>query len=49
VQLLEYLRRVGGALSEGGWAVVKENMSTDPDGLDIFDEKDHSVTRYLPR
>ncbi|KAI9767125.1 MAG: hypothetical protein M1840_005914 [Geoglossum simile] len=45
VQLLEYLRRVGGALSEGGWAVVKENMSTDPEGLDIFDEKDHSVTR----
>ena len=29
----------------GAWIVVKENMSTDPRGWDIFDEKDSSVTR----
>ncbi|KAI9771764.1 MAG: hypothetical protein M1839_002729 [Geoglossum umbratile] len=44
-QLVEYLRRVGGALREGGWVVVKENVSTDPGGEDVFDGVDHSVTR----
>ncbi|ERF71308.1 hypothetical protein EPUS_03462 [Endocarpon pusillum Z07020] len=29
----------------GGWIVVKENMSTDPSGGDIYDELDSSVTR----
>lgn len=28
-----------------GWIIVKENMSTDADGKDIFDEVDSSVTR----
>lgn len=29
----------------GAWIVVKENMSTDPGGWDIFDDEDSSVTR----
>lgn len=46
-QLVEYLRRLreGGALREGGWVVVKENLSTDGGGRDRFDELDSSVTR----
>jgi protein N-terminal methyltransferase len=34
---------VGG--SGGGWIVVKENLSTDPDGRDVYDEVDSNVTR----
>ena len=37
-------KEVGKAFA-GAWIVVKENMSTDPKGWDIFDEKDSSVTR----
>lgn len=32
-------------LSPDGWIIVKENLSTDPFGEDIFDEVDSSVTR----
>lgn len=45
VQLVEYLKRCTEAVTEGGWIVVKENMSTDGDGEDVFDEVDSSVTR----
>lgn len=50
-QLTAYLRRCGHILRQddeedgGGWIVVKENMSTDPDGEDIYDDVDSSVTR----
>lgn len=44
VQLAEYLRNCGKALTENGWIMVKENLSTR--GEDVFDEIDSSVTRY---
>ncbi|KAK0839228.1 hypothetical protein LTS02_017553, partial [Friedmanniomyces endolithicus] len=44
-QLVAYLRRLPKVLSEGGWIVVKENMSKDVLGEDVFDEEDSSVTR----
>lgn len=44
-QLMEYLKKCKGVLKEGGWIVVKENMSTS--GEDIFDDVDSSVTRYV--
>lgn len=44
-QLVEYLVRCKDALSECGLIVVKENVSTDADGEDIYDEVDSSVTR----
>ncbi|KAA6407565.1 MAG: DUF858 domain [Lasallia pustulata] len=44
-QLVEYLERCKEAVTKGGWIVVKENLSTDKDGEDIFDEVDSSVTR----
>ncbi|KAJ5096001.1 DUF858 domain-containing protein [Penicillium alfredii] len=44
-QLVEYLVRCRDALSPAGVIVVKENMSTDPDGEDVYDELDSSVTR----
>ena len=54
-QLLAYLKRCVAVLrrvveedgSNTGWIVVKENLSTDPDGRDIFDELDSSVTRSV--
>lgn len=42
-QLIEYLKKCGKALKDGGMVVVKENLSTR--GEDIFDELDSSVTR----
>ncbi|TKA72664.1 hypothetical protein B0A49_05487 [Cryomyces minteri] len=45
-QLVQYLLRSKTTLTKGGWIVVKENMSTDPAGKDIFDEEDNSVTRH---
>jgi len=42
-QLLVYLEKCLKVLKEGGWIVVKENMSTS--GEDIFDEVDSSVMR----
>ncbi|KAL8762486.1 MAG: hypothetical protein Q9184_001521 [Pyrenodesmia sp. 2 TL-2023] len=44
-ELIKYLRKCRGMVKEGGWIIVKENMSTDPEGKDIFDEVDSSVTR----
>lgn len=44
-QLIEYFERIQKHVMPGGWIVVKENMSTDPHGKDIFDETDSSVTR----
>ena len=44
-QLVAYLRRVQPWVEKGGWIVVKENLSTDVDGRDIFDGRDSSVTR----
>ena len=45
VQLVEYFKRCGTALSDNGWIVVKENLSTNTKGEDVFDELDSSVTR----
>jgi protein N-terminal methyltransferase len=45
VQLVEYLQRCIKALKDGGLIVIKENMSTNRDGKDVFDELDNSVTR----
>lgn len=56
-ELSDYLRRCGKAVrrrtteeeegvgGSGGWIVVKENLSTDPDGRDVYDEVDSNVTR----
>ncbi|TKA32539.1 hypothetical protein B0A50_01647 [Salinomyces thailandicus] len=44
-QLVDYLKRLPAVLSEGGWIVVKENLSNDAAGNDIFDEVDSSVSR----
>ena len=44
-QLIEYLQRATAALSPGGWIVVKENLSNDHRGEDVYDETDSSVTR----
>ena len=43
-QVVGYLKRCKEALIEGGWVVVKENMSTGAEG-DCFDEEDSTVTR----
>lgn len=45
VQLTTYLQRAADALTPNGILVLKENNSTDPDGKDIYDEVDSSVTR----
>lgn len=44
-ELVKYLKRLPPALSEGGWIVVKENLSNHHQGKDVFDETDSSVTR----
>ena len=44
-QLVAYLQRATAALSPGGWIVVKENLSNDHRGEDVYDETDSSVTR----
>lgn len=44
-QLVAFLSRAVKYVNEGGWLIVKENMSTDLLGNDIFDEADSSVTR----
>ena len=44
-QLVSYFGRCKAALNDGGWIVVKENMSTDLNGKDVFDQLDSSVTR----
>lgn len=40
-----YLTRSKEWIVQGGFIVVKENLSNDPGGRDIFDETDSSVTR----
>lgn len=45
VQVVEYLQRLVPSLTEGGWIVVKENISNDLYGQDIYDDTDSSVTR----
>lgn len=52
VQLVEYLQRAARALRRKGtedgqlsWIMVKENLSTDAYGDDIFDQDDSSITR----
>lgn len=44
-QLEGYLGKSKRWVRKGGWIVVKENMSTEPRGQDVFDEVDSSVTR----
>lgn len=44
-QLVAYLVKCKGQLAERGWIVVKENISSDADGRDVFDKTDSSVTR----
>lgn len=44
-QLTTYLQRAADALTPSGILVLKENNSTDPEGKDIYDEVDSSVTR----
>lgn len=44
-QLVEYLRRLPLVLNEGGWIVIKENLSNHHLAVDVFDETDSSVTR----
>jgi protein N-terminal methyltransferase len=44
-QLTSYLSRIKDNVTRGGWIVVKENLSSDPRGMDIFDGTDNSVTR----
>lgn len=44
-EFVKYLKRLPGALSEGGWMVVKENLSNHHFGEDVYDETDSSVTR----
>ena len=44
-QLVAYLGRCKRALTMGGWIIVKENMGTNANGEDTFDQEDSSVTR----
>ena len=44
-QMVEHLKRCKEALTVDGWIVIKENMSSDLEGEDIFDGTDSSVTR----
>ena len=44
-EFVKYLKQLPPALSEGGWIIVKENLSNHHMGEDVFDETDSSVTR----
>ncbi|KAI5369524.1 Putative alpha-N-methyltransferase NTM1, S-adenosyl-L-methionine-dependent methyltransferase [Septoria linicola] len=44
-QLVAYLKRITPFVNAGGWIVVKENLSNNHLGEDVFDETDSSVTR----
>jgi protein N-terminal methyltransferase len=44
-QVVDYLTRIKDHIQPNGWIVVKENMSSDINGQDIFDETDSSITR----
>jgi len=43
--LVAYFKSIIPLLLPGGWIIVKENLSTDPLGADIFDPEDSSVSR----
>lgn len=43
--LVDYIVRCREALNETGILVLKENLSTDSDGEDMYDDEDSSVTR----
>lgn len=49
VEFVKYLKRLPPVLSEGGWIVVKENISNHYLGEDVYDETDSSVTRTDPK
>ena len=44
-QLVAYLERCKKAVTIDGWIILKENVSTNVAGEDVFDGKDSSVTR----
>ena len=44
-QLVAYLGRCKRALTTNGWVIVKENMGTNANQEDMFDQQDSSVTR----
>lgn len=44
-QVHELLVRIQPSVNRGGWIIVKENLSNDPRGIDVYDETDSSVTR----
>ncbi|KAJ5637400.1 Alpha N-terminal protein methyltransferase 1 [Penicillium lividum] len=44
-QLVEFIMRCRHALTENGVMVLKENLSTDPQNQDMYDDLDSSVTR----
>ncbi|KAL1297909.1 hypothetical protein AAFC00_006424 [Neodothiora populina] len=44
-QVHDLLVRIQPCVTKGGWIVVKENLSNDPENLDVYDETDSSVTR----
>lgn len=44
-QVVETVKRCCAALTETGVIVLKENISTNPQGNDIYDDEDSSVTR----
>ena len=44
-QLVAYLQACAEALGEGGYIIVKENLTST--GSDMFDDEDNSVTRYV--
>lgn len=44
-QLVELLKRLQPVLRKGGWITVKENLSTQDNEEDIYDDTDSSVTR----
>ncbi|KAL4918661.1 alpha-N-methyltransferase NTM1 [Aspergillus aurantiobrunneus] len=45
LQLLEFIKRCRAALTGSGVLVVKENLSTDTENNDMYDEVDSSVSR----
>lgn len=44
-QVHDLLLRIQPCVTKGGWIIVKENLSNEPSGQDIYDETDSSVTR----
>ena len=44
-EFVKYLKRLPPVLSEGGWIVVKENLSNHHLSEDVYDQTDSSVTR----